>query len=183
MTAHTHRFVRCGTQGLGKSRKTTFILECCRCSARRERPATTEECAEIRKGHQLFFERIRKMDVAFRPVQRLFKKYENASDQASKWAFMQAMHRLQKKFPEYIFEARVDDNCFAGSDLWFVSHKYEDPTLGRAYWGTSILYIGQCSDDRPVLFFAYPDSHMKSILSVVQKLDAEARRLNKGQRL
>lgn len=178
---HTHRWRRWGYRGMKKNQ--TFISEGCKCGERRERPATEPERLKIHADHKLFMQRNKLLHVAWRPVQDLLKKYATSTTQDVKWRFMNAMERLQKKYPDYIRYVRVDDACHANSDLWFVSHKYDDPKLGRAYWGTSVVYIGQCSDDPPVSFFCYPEWHMRNLRATTALLDKEARLLNKGKRI
>lgn len=181
MAEHKHRWKKWATTGFSGKKGKTFILERCACKEGRERRATEAERLKIHANYLRFERRGRLMHVAWRPVQGLLKKYAAANTQGAKWQFMKAMGQLQKKYPDYIRYVRVDDDCHANSDLWFVSHKYDDKAVGRGYWGTSVVYIGQCSDDAPVSFFCYP-GHMRNLRALTEQLDKESRRMNRGQK-
>jgi len=180
-----HKWKSYGHRGGGKRGKTFLCLTCDKCKAHSERPATESERKKIHADRVLFDRRTKLMHKAWRPVQKLWDDIEksgigwvrNGKDKLSA-----GMERLAKRFPEHVHYARVDDDYHCGSDLWFVSHFYDDKKVGRGYWGTSVVYIGQCSDDPPVRFFLYPNSHMKYVLATVAKLDKKARALNKGKR-
>lgn len=173
---HVHRWVRAHTRGILKDN--TFVGEKCRCGERRERQATFAEWRKIATDWNNGQRQSKLMHAVWRKVQKVWEVYKEARTQDLKWKFMQKMHRLAERYPDHIRCAAVDDDCHASSDLWFISHKFEHPKLGKGYWGTSVIYIGQCSSDAPVGFFLYPDSHALNVMGVLKQLDVEARRLN-----
>lgn len=66
-----------------------------------------------------------------------------------------------KKYPE-IVEVRVDDDYHCGSSVYLIPHedKYH-------LWGTTVLYIPQCTGEKPIRFFLYP-SHLKGMIESLQ---------------
>jgi len=186
-----HKWKRYGHRGGGKGGQTFVCLTCDKCKEHSERPATEPERKKIHADKVLFERRQKLMHKAWRPVQKLWEDIEksgvgwprgDSETAGGKDKLAAGMERLAKRFPEHIHNARVDDDYHASSDLWFISHFYDDEKVGRGYWGTSVVYIGQCSDDPPVRFFLYPDSHMKYVLATATKLHKKARALNKGKR-
>lgn len=181
---HAHKWERLGYRGLTGARGKTFITFRCvtgECREVHERPATE---AERKKIHELWVRSERRhklMHVAWRPIQKLLKDFGTPTDQDTKVKLSSKLERLMERFPEYVQYVRTDDDYHCGSDLFFVSHKYEDKKVGKGYWGTTVIYIAQCSPDPPVQFFLYPN-HMLGLFDVAKRLVAETRRLNAGKK-
>lgn len=117
------------------------------------------------------------MHRAYRLVQSRLKKHFDDPKKYDKYWLADAMDKLATKPGNEMLYVRVDDDVHANSDLWFIPHRYEDPRLGKSYWGTSVLYIGQCSNDPPVVFFCYPH-HMLALRDTVQEIAKQTARLN-----
>lgn len=176
---HEHTFAMSGRRGGGAAGK-TFICERCACGVTRERPATKEECRKISDDWKRNERRQKLMHVAWRPVQKVLKDFGSPTDQETKGKLSAKLERLMEKYPDYIRYSNVDDDYHTGSDIFFVSHKYDDKVLGTGYWGTTVIYIAQCSPDPPVSFFCYP-GHMSTLRKNVETLDSEARKMNRGK--
>lgn len=181
---HEHEWERMGFRGVTGARGKTFITFRCTtedCRSVFERPATEPERKKIRALWIRNERRQKLMHVAWRPIQKVLEDFGSPQDQDTKLKLMSKLERLSEKFPEFVHYVKVDDDYHAGSDLWFVSHKYEDQKIGKGYWGTTVIYIAQCSPDPPVRFFLYP-SHMAGLFDVVKKLRATERKLNAGKK-
>ena len=72
--------------------------------------------------------------------------------------FMCAVDRWAQKWPE-IQVVTVDDNYHTTSYLVLVPH-YDKQQ--KDYWGTTCVYIPQCSGEDPIDFFLYP-SHLDGL--------------------
>jgi hypothetical protein len=179
---HEHKFVQWAHRGMAGAKGKTFILERCECEKERERPATEEERKKISDDWKRNERRQKLMHVAWRPVQKVLKDFGSPTDQETKGKLAAKLERLMEKYPDYIRYSRVDDSYHCGSDIFFVSHKYDDKVLGSGYWGTTIIYIAQCSPDPPVEFFCYPGGHMPMLRANVDLIDKEARRMNRGKK-
>jgi len=73
--------------------------------------------------------------------------------------------RFANKHPE-VKIVGVDDNWHASSDLVLIPHESADE-----YWGTSVVYLSQCSPDTNC-FFLYPehlDMLIEELLKIQQK--------------
>lgn len=88
------------------------------------------------------------------------------------YAFMQAVERWAKKYPE-VQVVSVDDNHHAGSYLVLVPH-YDE--IQKEYWGTTLVYIPQCSGEDAIDFFMYP-GHLDGFWDAMEKLKRFSRAL------
>lgn len=181
---HEHEWTVYGHRGMGGVRGKTFIALRCKvegCREHNERPATEAERKKIRADWVQNERRQKLMHVAWRPIQKVLKDFGSPTDQDTKAQLTSKLDRLAQKFPEYVEYVRTDDDYHCGSDLYFVSHKYDDKKIGKGYWGTTVIFIAQCSPDPPVRFFLYPN-HMAGLLDAVKKLYAAERKLNAGKK-
>lgn len=176
-TVCNHRWQRCGTTGGTKLGRATILERCAKCQEEVERLATRAECAKLREERRREYARSREFHRAWYPAQRLLARYGRMADQDSKLKLSDALGRLMARFPGLVRHVRVDDDYFTCSDLWFIMHKCEDESLGREYWGTSVVFVSQCAPDPPVVFFCYPH-HMRGLLTVAQEIDSLASKLN-----
>jgi predicted RNA-binding Zn-ribbon protein involved in translation (DUF1610 family) len=90
---------------------------------------------------------------------RRFGKKEGRGWKLKGYAFMEAVEKWAKKYPEVQIVA-VDDNHHSSSALVLVPHfdKRE-----KDYWGTTLVYIPQCSGEDAIDFFMYP-SHLEGFM-------------------
>lgn len=87
--------------------------------------------------------------------------------------FIERIERYVEKVPT-MEVVRCDDGYHAGSRILVVHHELPD-----YYWGTSFLYVPQCTGEPPVEFFFY-DNHARGFLSVMKEIVDKHRR--KGDR-
>jgi hypothetical protein len=209
MAKHTHSFKCWGYKGQGKS---MVILERCKCGEESERPATKEEKAEYDLGdkrssfiHRLSWPVMKKLDpkgggwrcprcqclagtktgqcgVCGTKEKRTEKVEEYAGLsclEAMKW-----MEKYAKRHPE-IIACRVDDDNHCGSDLYLIPHYCDDGNLGADWMGVTVLYIPQCTGERPIRFFLYPQHHdglLEALLEMKALRDAVLKKVPKERR-
>ena len=88
------------------------------------------------------------------------------------WLLCSARHELSERIEQYtkkhpeIIVTRVDDNYFAGSDLVLIPHN-DDKT--KEYFGTTVVYVPQCTGEDPIRFFLYP-WHARGLLRALGQL-------------
>lgn len=85
-----------------------------------------------------------------------------------RWKGYELMKRVEKyvKTHPEILVAGVDDDYFASSDLVLIPHNDEET---NRYFGTSVLYVPQCTGEDPVRFFLYPD-HARNLVDALETL-------------
>ncbi len=180
-----HRFRQVSTRGGGKLGM-TFIGEDCRCGYRQERPATPAECKKVKEDWARNLLRSKLMFKVWRKVQALMKTCQTEMKEATVYQrypkdhLSIALAKLRKKFPEHIEHVRVDDDSHCGSDLFLIKKWYDDPRVGKGFWGTSVIYIAQCTNEAPIIFFMYP-GHMTNLREALTRIHKQERRLNKGK--
>lgn len=160
------------------------VTYACRCGKTRvTRPCTKEETKRFRKEllapskihdlHRLFdrtfkkpamggYKLVGKKKMAAQKI--VFdKKMRIPGIGDWRWTGFDLMTRVARfanKHPE-ISIARVDDDHFCGSDMVFIPHQDE-----HQLWGITVLYIPQCTGEKPIKFFMYP-GHVKGILQAL----------------
>lgn len=85
-----------------------------------------------------------------------------------RWKGYELMCRIEKyaeKHPE-LEVVTVDDDHFASSLLVLLPH--HDKKTG-SYFGTSVIYVPQCTGEDPIRFFLYP-GHAHGLLGALGKL-------------
>lgn len=80
------------------------------------------------------------------------------------YAMMRKVAEWAKQFPDYIEITRCDDDWHAGSDLVLIQHKDK-----KGYFGTTIVYIPQCTGEKPIRFFLY-ECHRKNLIKALQNI-------------
>lgn len=83
------------------------------------------------------------------------------------YEFMCEIGKFAKKHPE-IVECVVDDDAHAGSRIYLIPHKDND-----SYWGTTCLYVPQCTGENPIRFFLYPE-HLNELIAGLQAMKKQA---------
>jgi len=81
---------------------------------------------------------------------------------------MQKVAKFAEKYPKDIEIVRCDDSYHAGSDLVMIHHFYKRGKNRGKNWGTSVIFIPQCSGEDPIEFFLYPN-HQKNLLKVLTR--------------
>lgn len=79
----------------------------------------------------------------------------------SKWKcigykLMRKVEKWAKKWPNDVQIVQCDDNVHASSDLILIKHR---ALKTGKYFGTSIVFIPQCTGENPIKFFLYPSRH------------------------
>lgn len=103
-----------------------------------------------------------------RVYHRFVKKFLNTRDEfviKKSHKLMNAIETWAKHYPRDVYVVPCDDNFFASSTLTFIEHR----ALNGDYMGTTVLYIPQCTGEKPIQFFLYP-RHQKELLTIIQKL-------------
>lgn len=85
-----------------------------------------------------------------------------------RWTGYALMKRIEKYVEEHpeILVVGVDDDYFASSDLVLIPHN--DKKTG-SYFGTSVVYVPQCTGEAPVRFFLYP-GHARCLVDALRAL-------------
>jgi len=74
---------------------------------------------------------------------------------------------IEKRNSENIDLIGCDDNYHSNSDLILFHHVYTD-NEEKKWWGTTVLFLAQCSGDPPAEFFLYP-GHAKALINSLEK--------------
>lgn len=90
---------------------------------------------------------------------RRFGRKDDRGWKLKGYDFMCAAEKWAKKYPE-VQVVGVDDDHHASSSLILVPH-YDKRR--KDYWGTTVVYIAQCSGEEPITFFLYP-SHLEGLM-------------------
>jgi len=140
---------------------------CGRCDEQRERALTSAERKNY-KQHARARDNLHTLGRAFADKTRGLTGYD----------MMLAAERWEKKHPDRIMVARVDDSHFSSSSLVFLTNEdpkhppdpFKDQSKTEPYWmGTTVYYVAQCSGDKPVPFFLYPN-HVDGLIDVLKKI-------------
>lgn len=81
----------------------------------------------------------------------------------------EVMDQCIKKYPE-IIDVHVDDDHHCGSSVYLIPH--EDKFH---LWGVTVLYVPQCTGEKPIRFFLYP-GHLMSMIESLQVMAKIARK-------
>jgi hypothetical protein len=73
------------------------------------------------------------------------------------------MDRFVKKHPS-IIATGVDDDHFCNSAVYYIPHENESEI-----WGVTVLYIPQCTGEKPISFFLYPD-HLRGQIYAINEI-------------
>ena len=98
----------------------------------------------------------------------LSREVEAALDGLQGWDAVDAFEALEKKHPDGVHLATIDDTYCSSSTLALVECKNAEE-----YWGTHVYVVPQCSGQDVFKFFMYPD-HVQEVLEVLHALDVRA---------
>ena len=138
-------------------------LRCEKCQASTERATTRAERAEINRKNRESERKIASIHAVFHKFQR---RFSDNSLTGYRWSGYELMRRVDKyidKNPE-ILSVGVDDSYHSGSSVYLIPHESE-----KEYWGTTALYVPQCSGEAPIEFFMYP-GHLDGMLAALKAL-------------
>jgi hypothetical protein len=126
---------------------------------------------QCRKSSQNLFKS--KIHRIFHDFQRKFDSRSAGGEEYSGYPMMKAVGKWAKKHPSVVIVG-CDDDYHAGSDLVLIPHedKYQ-------LWGVTVLYIPQCTGEKPIRFFLYP-GHLQWLLEGLNKMAKICR--SKGNR-
>lgn len=119
--------------------------------------------------HRIFHDFQRKFNSGKADGPNVFSSFKYSG-----YPMMEAVRKWAKKHPSVIIIG-CDDDFHAGSDLVLIPHedKYQ-------LWGVTVLYIPQCTGEKPIRFFLYP-GHLQGLLEGLNKMANLCR--SKGNRL
>jgi hypothetical protein len=87
-------------------------------------------------------------------------------DKIQKWA---------KKYPDDVRIIGCDDSTFSSSCLVLIEHKSKDQ-----YMGTTVVYIPQCTGEKPIEFFLY-SSHRDNLIEALLCINRQAKVVQKAE--
>lgn len=156
-----------GRVSLQKNRQISFF--CKKCKKNVERVMTARE-------YDLFRQVDQAGDVANSAIHNLWhtfsKIFRDREDSKWKWSGWDMMVRVKKLLPSKlkgVITLRCDDSVHANSDLLLIPHATYWKGRLDYYWGTTVVYIPQCSGEQPISFFFY-GSHLKRIVPMLTKI-------------
>jgi len=146
-----------------EQRDPTVNYYCSKCKAHTDRKMEPDERELFwRHDHD---EDIRRKEM-FRPYHDFLKVFHD-KDESWKWTgwdLIERIERWMKKWPGRVENYRCDDSYHASSDIYVFHHELRD-----YYWGTTFVYVPQCSGDPPAEWFFY-DNHAKAFLKLLKSV-------------
>jgi hypothetical protein len=134
-------------------------FSCRTCQKSIERPMTALEIAAFTKIDKVEDERGRAVHALWHEFSR---RFQDRSDPAksgkwllSGWAMMEKVEKWANRELRGIEVLRCDDSYHASSDLILIPHAVYIKGKVDYYWGTTVVYVPQCSGDPPAEFFLY----------------------------
>lgn len=168
---HKHKFK---ASALGSS-NTVYLT--CKCGGKSERPMTAKE--------KVAYKKYRKKDnthKVWKNFCELFTNKNAADPTVPEFKYVGAelgdlIERWAKKYPNDVKITGCDDTYFSSSLLVFIEHK-DDKAL--TYMGTTVVFIPQCSGEKPITFFLYP-GHTDKLIEVLKGIRTKARPIQKAE--
>lgn len=116
--------------------------------------------------HKLCDKFVGQKRVPGKPHTFLGKKYYPTVDywKLKGYALMKAMERFAKKYPDYVELVSCDDDYHAGSMIALIKHQKPNE-----YFGTTLLYIPQCTGEDPIRLFLY-DGHRTQLINALKSI-------------
>lgn len=126
----------------------------CKCGKEKKRPLWKRER-----------ERSKREEKNATLTHRIARKVDKIREKHVKgWPLMQALNAFARKNPKDVQVVGCDDSLFANSDLFLIDHK-----VPRAYMGTTVLFVPQCTGEDPISFFLYPN-HVDALLKALKRV-------------
>ena len=103
-------------------------------------------------------------------VHYVYHKFVDKFMVVGKWKFkgydlIIAVERWALKYPSDVIVTYCDDSYHASSLLVFIKHQ----AIKHPYWGTTMVYIPQCTGENPIEIFLYP-THATNLRACLAKL-------------
>ena len=173
---HTHRYSYYGRTGTDKAMIAIFK---CKCGDEVQRPMTKAEMRwqqpfSPKDGgvHRVWYEFIKKfMKRTNQQWVRMkgFKRKCLIYKEVFRWEGYKMMVKAgewARRHPNDVQVVVCDDDCHASSILLLIDHKTHDK-----YMGTSVVYIPQCTGEKPIKFFLYPN-HRSCLITALKVIQA-----------
>lgn len=161
---HVHRF---GLSGYSQ-KDATFR---CKCGERRERSLSPTERKVVREKFKADADDTLRLHAIYHEFVKKFTS-EPTADSPSKWKYvgydlMVKAEKWAEKHPT-VQVVSVDDDYHAGAELILIPHQND-----KTYFGTTVIYIPQCTGENPIKFFLYPGHRigLANALSKVCKME------------
>jgi hypothetical protein len=137
---------------------------------REERPISSEEMELLAEIDVAEDARGKAMHKLIHTFQRMFLNRESDNDwKWQGWELMKRIERAEKGPLKGIQLLRCDDNYHASSMLAVIPHEVRIDGRLDEYWGTTIVYVSQCSGEPPVRLFLY-DSHARPLHTLLGRI-------------
>jgi hypothetical protein len=97
---------------------------------------------------------------------KMMKTVGNGAGQGfsnSGYEMMGKMDKFVQKNPS-IIACGVDDDYHASSDVFLIPHQNS-----KQFWGVTALYVPQCTGEKPIRFFLYPE-HLKGLIAGLNEM-------------
>ncbi len=147
-----------------------FSLLCEKCQAHTERATTPKEKQQIAAREKRFAAESAELHAISHAFQRKFTR--TGKFEIKGWKLIKSIERFAKKYPQ-IKQVGVDDDYNAGSGLFLIPHETKSE-----YWGTSVVYVPQCTGEEAIRFFLYP-GHLNKLTEELQKIQKRTISKNK----
>jgi len=120
---------------------------------------------EISKIHRIHHDFIKTFQKKYKP-----KKSNQQPDHHGyvwRWIGFELMEKVKKwakKYKKHVEIVHCDDDLFASSDLVIIQNSWR-----KDYFGTTVVYIPQCTTELPIKFFLYPH-HQRNLIKALKKI-------------
>ena len=161
-----HQYRRWATTG---RKETLTVLETCTiCGEERKRPGTDQEKAEYR----CFFDDDPDGDI--HAVYHEFSEILEILQDKHNYSIIEMADEFTEVYHEDTQLVPVDDEAHCGSSLVLIDHEND-----REYWGTTVVYLPQCSGVRAE-FFLYPH-HRRALIKALQVIEEKQQMHEDGE--
>jgi hypothetical protein len=144
---------------------------CRKCDERQERALHPKEIAALAVIDAAEDARSKVMHRLYQTFTKRYLKL-TVADNEWKWQGWELMKRIERAANgplRGIKLLRCDDNYHASSMLAVIPHEVRIGTRLDEYWGTTIVYVSQCSGEPPVRLFLY-GSHAKPLHTLLGQI-------------
>lgn len=137
----------------------------CNCGVERSRKMTAEE--KRRFMTEMFPKSSNSVSRVYLSFVKAFMKEEEWEWKWIGYDLMKRVEKWAKKYPSEVHIVGVDDDVFASSVLVLIEARTHD-----SYMGTSVIYIPQCTGEKPIRFFLYP-CHRAGLITALKEIAKE----------
>lgn len=174
------------TSWSGNGKHVVLYFQCQHCPSSKSRMAGPIERREWRANNPLTARtRATNIHYVWHKFQHAFLQRDeqgNVDPYANDWTFhgganWAGVERFAKRYPNDVWLVRCDDAHHASSDLILVDHKTRDQ-----YMGTTVVYVPQCTGEKPIQFFLYP-SHRFRLAGALDTISRLAKPVTRRERV